>query len=292
MIERALVVTDLCKDSFSLISCLKGLKHFGIKQILFLVCMNQGDYSCKMFQYSKDAIEEFLEKERQAIAEQGYEAEVRLLSDAKLMDIFDIAINEYCDIIVVGAIKRNLSSKVVYSNLAYDIISQTQKPVILLRLDRNEANELIDVGEIGRHILFATDFSENASAAFNYVARMSEKIAEKVTLLHVQDEAKISPYLANRLREFNDTDMERLSDLRDILREEGKAKVNVVLKYGSPIEEILELIDDLGVHLTVLGCQGRGFVKELFLGSVSNNVARLSSSSVLLIPSEQEHVLL
>jgi len=33
-----------------------------------------------------------------------------------------------------------------------------------------------------------------------------------------------------------------------------------------------------------MGSQGRGFIKEVFLGSVSNNVARHSAASVLLIP--------
>lgn len=290
MIERALVVTDLCKDSCSLVCRLKGLKHFGIKQLLVLVCMNLNEYSCEIFKYSDSAMNEYLERMENSLKEQGFDAEVRLMADAKIMDIYKIAFDEYYDIVVVGAIKRNLSSKIVYSNLAYDVISQAQKPVVLVRLDRNDADELINDEDIGKHILFATDFSENASAAFEYVVGMSDNIAEKITLLHVQDETRIAPYLANRLREFNDTDMERLSDLRDIIRAEGKAKVDLVIKYGSPIEEILGLIDDLGIRLTVLGCQGRGFIKDLFLGSVSNNISRLSSSSVLMIPSEQEHI--
>jgi len=45
-------------------------------------------------------------------------------------------------------------------------------------------------------------------------------------------------------------------------------------------------VEDAEVKLVVMGSQGRGYVKEFFLGSVSQNIARLSPSSVLLIPTK------
>jgi nucleotide-binding universal stress UspA family protein len=33
-----------------------------------------------------------------------------------------------------------------------------------------------------------------------------------------------------------------------------------------------------------MGTQGKGFIKELFLGSVAHNVARLAPCPVLLVP--------
>ena len=54
------------------------------------------------------------------------------------------------------------------------------------------------------------------------------------------------------------------------------------MKYGSPSLEILRIAEDLDVKLVVMGSQGRGYVKEFFLGSVSQNIARLSPSSSVL----------
>jgi nucleotide-binding universal stress UspA family protein len=51
--------------------------------------------------------------------------------------------------------------------------------------------------------------------------------------------------------------------------------------------EIMRVIQQSNVHLVVMGSQGRGFVEELFLGSVSHNVARHSRAPVLLIPSRR-----
>ncbi|WP_372963006.1 universal stress protein [Mesotoga sp.] len=49
----------------------------------------------------------------------------------------------------------------------------------------------------------------------------------------------------------------------------------------------MRLVEDLEVNLVVMGSQGRGYVKEFFLGSVSQNIARLCPSSVLLIPTRR-----
>ncbi|MBW6509160.1 MAG: universal stress protein [Desulfuromonadales bacterium] len=51
-----------------------------------------------------------------------------------------------------------------------------------------------------------------------------------------------------------------------------------------PHEEICRLIKEHGGQMVVMGTQGRGFVREFFLGSVSHNVVRHSPVPVLLIP--------
>ena len=47
-------------------------------------------------------------------------------------------------------------------------------------------------------------------------------------------------------------------------------------------ENDIPIVPDIGV-----GSQGRGYVKELFLGSVSHNVSRQAASSVLLVPAKR-----
>ena len=50
--------------------------------------------------------------------------------------------------------------------------------------------------------------------------------------------------------------------------------MDTLIRFGSPSVETLKTIQELSVSLVVMGSQGRGFVPELFLGSVSHNVAR------------------
>ncbi len=53
---------------------------------------------------------------------------------------------------------------------------------------------------------------------------------------------------------------------------------------GHPLRVILEAVRRLNISLIVMGTQGRGFLVELFLGSVAHNVSRLVTCPVLLIP--------
>jgi nucleotide-binding universal stress UspA family protein len=288
MFKRILIVTDLSKNSASLISCLKGLKSFGTEEMLLLVCLGQVDASTAVLQYADDDLKKYVENQRQMLVGQGYDAEAKILVDATFDEINRIADDGNYDAIVVGALKRTFTDRIMFNDLAYEIIAQTHKPILLIRLEKNDKNELPDIETIGNHIMFPTDFSENAEDAFEYVVDAAGTMANKVTIVHVQDESGFSPYLSQQLRKFDVHMNQHLQDLEKRLSHKENVTVDTVVKYGSPTGVMLDLIDELQVHLVIMGRQGRGFIKDLFLGSVSNNICRLSSASVLLIPSKQE----
>lgn len=293
MFERLIIATDLSKNSNALINCLGGLKAYGTKKCLLLQCLSLQEMASIGLSYKEDLLQQILQNQKEVIEKQGYIVETRTLSGVAKSEINRIAIEEDYSAIVVGAHKQSLTSEVFFSGLAYDVIHHTQKPVLLIRLEEHQKEGLLCIEavgcEIGNHVLFPTDFSENADMAFNYVTEMAAGKAKKITLLHVQDKSRLSPYLENRLEEFNEIDTTRLQNMKKTLQEKGNAEVEIVIKYGSPTTEILNLVDEINVQLVVMGSQGRGFVKELFLGSVSHNIARLSSSSVLLIPEKREN---
>ena len=127
-------------------------------------------------------------------------------------------------------------------------------------------------------------FCISAEYAFTYVEKLVEGGAKRVTLMHAQDRIRIEKYLEHQLNEFNRIDRERLERLQAKLQEKGATDVRIELPYGSPVKEILKQTKEAEVSLVVMGSQGRGFISEVFLGSVSHNVARHAPVSVLLIP--------
>ena len=84
--------------------------------------------------------------------------------------------------------------------------------------------------------------------------------------------------------EISAINKERLERLKAKLKDQGEADIQIELLYGSPTEQILKYIQENTVSLVIMGSQGRGFIKEIFLGSVSHNVARHAAASTLLIP--------
>ena len=81
--------------------------------------------------------------------------------------------------------------------------------------------------------------------------------------MHVQDRDRLSPYLENRIEEFNEVDNTRLQNLKKILLAKGNIEVDTVIKYGSPAVEILNEVGKSDVDLVVMGSQGRALRKRV-----------------------------
>jgi nucleotide-binding universal stress UspA family protein len=57
-----------------------------------------------------------------------------------------------------------------------------------------------------------------------------------------------------------------------------------VFDSGRPLPAILRVLESQDISFIVMGTQGKGFIKEIFLGSVAHNVSRLAKCPVLLVP--------
>ena len=68
------------------------------------------------------------------------------------------------------------------------------------------------------------------------------------------------------------------------LTQAGLTRVEAVYNPGHPLPAILEALKNRDISLIVMGTQGRGFIREIFLGSVAHDICRLATCPVLLIP--------
>lgn len=284
MFKRAIVASDFSKESMALINSSGGLKGIGTEEILLLHFWGTlGVLGVDNF-YTPTIYEDFnrnLQDQKEILEKQGFKVETRVLEGLSSAQVNKIAINENYSIIAVG------SDSDISSSMANELIHNIQTPTYIFKShgksnDKNNKQNL-SVG-FADHVLFATDFSKNSEVAFNYLVEMIPLILKKITLVHVQDEYRISPYLDDKIEEFNKIDTARMEGMKKILLEKGCPEVEIVLKYGYPSKQILEAISAHSVQKVIMGSQGRGFVNEFFLGSVSHNVARESPVSVLLIP--------
>lgn len=291
MFSRFIIATDLSPASFSVVNCIGGLKAYGARQCLLLQCMSFQEVSSIGLSYTTAVLESILKEQKLILEQQGYTVETRTVPGFAKREINRIAVEEDYSLIVVGSHGHSMVSEALLGGVAYDVIHNARKPVLVVRLTKTkeEGNICIQATRcdfIG-HILFPTDFSENADLAFTYLEGLVGEGVKRVTLLHVQDKTRIDPHLKNRLEEFNEIDRARLEKLKESLEKRGKPVIDIELVYGAPYTEIMRLIRDRNVNLVVMGSQGRGFVKELYLGSVSHNVVRTSEASVLLIPAKR-----
>lgn len=290
MFKKMLIASELFKGEFDIIRCIRDFKLLGTEECLLLQCLNKYEGKATISSFFEHVLEENLREQKKKLIESGYLASTRIISGDIKHEINRIAKEEEYSLIVVGAAEHSLMGELFFGGAAHELIHHASKPILLVRVSDNpdEVCNRAEKCNITDHVLFPTDFSDNAAVAFEYVKKMAEEGVKRITLVHVQDKSRIEPYLSDRVGEFAERDMKLLEEMKRELLDEGKAEVDIKLLYGSPTAELLRFIQELKITMVVMGSQGRSMLEEIRLGSLSHNIARHSAASVLLIPAKKD----
>ncbi len=162
-----------------------------------------------------------------------------------------------------------------------------------------------------KHILYATDLSENARLALAYAVNLADRYRARLSLIHVLEDipgldSKVLGYISqdhwNEIKEGHAA--EARTTMTGKLRGRGAFKVvldqinqnaraelaapryetgEVVVKRGNPVEEILEQANALKVDLIVIGTHGLGTLKDAMMGGTARRVLRRAKVPVLVI---------
>lgn len=288
MFKRFIVATDLSPASSAVTTCLKGLQNFSAVECLLLQCLSFSHAAATAYSYQTEPLERLMEEQKQYLEEQGFTVEARVVVGAPKYEINRVAVQENYDLIVLGTQGQSLAEEKILGGVAFGVINKTQKPVLVVPVEKSATDSAclsFDDCGFSEHVLFATDFSEMADNAFSTLKKLVAEGIKKVTLVHVQDKMKLEGHFKDRLEEFDEHDRSRLENLKQtLLKNVPSLQVDTQVCYGIPQEEICRLLREQGAQMAVMGTQGRGFVREIFLGSVSHGVLRNSSVPVLLIP--------
>ena len=293
MFEKVIIATDLSSAAFAVLKDIENLKAFGTKKILLVQCLDQRESDAIAITYATSALDKNLQEQKRVLEAKGYEVEVRVVPGLAKNEVKRIAEEEDYSLILAGGETRTLLSEPLMGGIAYEIIHFCTKPFLLVRLEGTKKDGAVYYAPVrssyNLHVLFPTDFSAASYDAFEVLKEMTAAGVRQITLMHVQDQRRIDPYLLAQLSEFNAKDEARLDAMKKTLQDiNGDTEVDTVLFYGSPTRYILDAIEDRGIQLVVMGSQGRGFIRDVFLGSVSHNIARQAKASVLLIPARRE----
>jgi nucleotide-binding universal stress UspA family protein len=291
MLSKALVATDLSEASDHVLGCLPFLRALGTTEVLLVHVI----YIRLRYPETGGRDEALIRAATPRLAEQsaaleaaGFKVRTLMPVGVPYLEINRLSQEEDVSLIVVGSHGESMAQEVLLGSVSSGVIHHAVRPVLVVRLKiaEEDGGKRCEVAcsDFLRHILYPTDFSDTAEQAFRYVERMVERGCQRVTLLHVQDKVKIGKHLEDRLQEFNQIDWGRLQRLQERLEAKGAANVRKEVPYGYPTAVILESAGSSDYSLIVMGGQGRGFIEEVFLGSVAHNVVRHAPIPVLLIP--------
>ena len=98
----------------------------------------------------------------------------------------------------------------------------------------------------------------------------------------------LSPEKVDALRKDVDRAAKQILDEQvDRIKDAGGAVSGWYLRHGGADQEVVELADDIGAGLIVMGSRGLGGIRRALMGSVSDSVVRHAHCPVLVVRKEQ-----
>lgn len=143
-------------------------------------------------------------------------------------------------------------------------------------------------------ILFTTDGSEATEKAVPYAIELAEAFDAKLQVMHVVDTDTLSfssrseggdRVRMGRFEEMTDVH-ERAAAAIDRIRDraaESGVSIEPVIEIGSPVDTIVQFAEDEDIDLIIMTSHGRGGVKRVLMGSVTERVTRNTAIPVLVV---------
>ena len=138
-------------------------------------------------------------------------------------------------------------------------------------------------------IVLATDGSEEAQLAATTASELAQKTNSELHVISVGPDLPLYE-LPEHPAEFEDVLRQNRSTTKEMLEqqvkrieESGGTVKETHLREGRAEEEIVEVAEELGAGLIVMGSRGHGRLRRALMGSVSDAVVRHAHCPVTIV---------
>jgi nucleotide-binding universal stress UspA family protein len=200
-------------------------------------------------------------------------------------------------LIVVGSRGLGALGRSLMGGVSESVVRHAHCPVLVVR----EEPVVLPT-----KVLLATDGSESATHATQAAVELSKTTDSELHVLYVSEDPytaasfypestnfegvkQVDPALIEELgRQFEQEARQVLDAEVEKVRAVGGTVAEVYLRMGSPAAEVVDLAEELGVGLVVVGSRGLGGIRRALIGSVSDSVVRHAHCPVLVVRKEDQ----
>ena len=180
---------------------------------------------------------------------------------------------ENVSLVIMGARGKGLVEGILLGSVSAEVVRHGETDLLLIRHKVLEGKEEKSLEKfcpnIFSRLLVTTDFSPAAQEAVS-LAKGLQGIFE-ILLVHV----------ITRGEDFNES-AKKLNQMRDELAGTG-SRVTVHILEGDPAEQILNFARKQDASLLIMSSQGKGWLRQIRMGSVSFDVARRTDRPMMVI---------
>jgi len=281
MFTKILYPTKFDEFSLPILKSLVCLKSAGLKEVLLLNVIDEDAvYVAKESGLPVD-IEQIKSKAQEKMNDyilylKSMEVDVKAVVTLGnvVNEIINQANTEKVSIIVTGRHKRHAIDELFIGSTTDRVIKKSPVPVFVIKYHTIKMIEgkLTEqfCANLFRKLLYAADWSEYSERIKKYIPLLYDVGAREIVVVHVLEDEKY----------------EESKEKLDLLKKDFEKigfNVKIYLVQGKPYKEIIRIAEEEEVSTILMGSHGKGFIKGVLLGSVSQRVVEYSDKSVFII---------
>jgi nucleotide-binding universal stress UspA family protein len=194
--------------------------------------------------------------------------------------IIETAEERGVSLIVIGARGNSLVEGILLGSVSKAVLRRSRTNVLIMRHKitddmKGETYHKFCPGILSR-VLCPTDFSEYSDNAITLASRMTG--IREVILLHIVSQGETEDEIEDAVQKAEI----RMEGIRDGLAAKG-INARAIVRTGSPAHEITRIADEEDVSVIWMNSYGKGWFRELLLGSTVSTVAMNAKQPVLII---------
>ena len=287
MFQKILVPTDFSKYSEKVLECVRELP--GAKEVVLLNVVGPADPLARVWDPG-GRIEEVkvkLSEQKKILENRGLNVKIRaeFIMEGEIARVIQkVADQEKISLIAMSARGKGVVEGIVLGNVAKNILRYGNANLLLMRYKVLEDHGEPTLERFCSHpfskVLCPTDLSDPAFEAIAFIKGIRE--VGEILLQHVV-------FRGETWKEVEGHIVEATKNLNAISNEIEQAglKVKVQVSVGSPAEQISDFASKENVSLIVMNAYGKGWLKQLTVGSTTYDVAKMADRPVLVLRAGQ-----
>jgi nucleotide-binding universal stress UspA family protein len=229
-----------------------------------------------------DERREYLSALGAAFSPARVEAVVR--SGDAVTEILDVTRQSDGLVVVMASKGRTGIRRMVLGSVAYEVVQRARCPVIIV--PARDAEPAVTSPDLSR-VLVPLDLTPESERAVDVTLQLLGSDALDVLLLHVIAPVtqRASRHATRYYAHAREQAIQSLSGVSQRLESAGH-RVSVSVRQGATAAQIAAVADEIGAGLIAMASYGRSGFSRVIYGSVSEDLARIGTRPILVVPAQ------